>query len=77
MAHTKISDLYPKAIITKKEKKWYFYGQFRTKGEAVDHCIRNNISLDKIVPVYNLFGKIDFYTIDREKPKLAKVIWKT
>lgn len=61
MVRTLLSDIREGIILLKD----YFlmYGQFRSYGEAVNCCIKENISLNKIEPIYSILGKIDFYSI--------------
>ena len=60
MANTILSKI-STSIISKAP--WYMHGQFPNYGTALNYCIKENIDIKKINPIYSLTNKIQFYAI--------------
>ena len=69
MANTKISDLYSTFVIN-KGNRWLMYGQFEMYGDALNYCIKKDLPIKNIYPVYNIcsLNSIDYYTVKGEEP---------
>jgi hypothetical protein len=65
MARTRISDLSNYFIA---KDRFYLYGQFPSYGDALNHCIKENLDIKDIRTVFNVFGGIDFYSIRETAP---------